>query len=162
MMRPGQSRGFDVIRTTIGLFIVPALWPLTFIGVAIVFPNALDPLLGGLQNVLYFPAFVWLLTILGVTLGVAKLFRLRKTNLLFFLVGMSCAVVVSIVFGSYEAWGEYRMIGQPGVIYPNHFDLGRQVTRIATLVAFASSVTLVTTLAFLSFGAFRLFKSQPA
>src|SRR5438552_10975252 len=158
MMPCGKSRHFDVVRTILGILLVPALWPLSFIGVAICFPRAIDPLLAGLQYDLYFPAFVWLLIILGVTLGSATIFKLKRTNILFIVSGIACAVAVSLALGSFSAWGEYRMIGQPGVVYPDHFDIKSQIERIATLLAFSTAVTVVTTCAFVSVGAFRLFK----
>jgi hypothetical protein len=68
-MRPGHSRAIEIAQTCAGVLLVPALWPLSFIGTAIYFPGTIDPLLGGLQNILYLPALIWLLTILFITLA---------------------------------------------------------------------------------------------
>jgi hypothetical protein len=166
VQKPGaplaQSRRRDLGVAILGILLVPTLWPLGFIGEAILFPGATDPLLGGLQYALYLPALIWLLTVLGVTLMVGKIFRMRITNKLFFITSTFCALTIVMVFSLLSAWNTYNLIGQHGVIYPDRFDIGHELRPLPGQAAFLVGVTLATTGAFVGAGAFRLFKSQPA
>jgi hypothetical protein len=83
--------GFIVLATAV-------LWPALFIGTAIVFPNAIDPLLGGIQGALYVAAVIWLVAVCVVTSFVAVLLGRRPTRVLFFL---------TAVLGTLSAWSAY-------------------------------------------------------
>ena len=160
-MRQKQTRSIQVAQAIVGVLLAPAIWPLGFIGLAIYSPGSIDPLLGGLQYVLYWPALFWLLAILLVTLGLAKTFHLKVTNAFFLITGAICALAFSAAVCGYAAWGDYATIGAPGVIHPDHLDLGYEAGKFAGVAVFSIALTLVTTAAFVGLGALRVFQPRP-
>ena len=160
-MKPEQSRVTETIQAGLGICLVPALWPLSFIGVAIYLPGVIDPLLGGLQNVLYYPALLWLIFILASTAGIARLFRLKRTNILLLGTATGCALAVSAVFCGWTAWETFQLIGQKGVIYPDHFDVGYELVKFVKLAAFITVLTWLTIGVLILVGGFRLWKTRP-
>ena len=155
-----SSHKLDGPRTVAGILLVPLLWPLAFVGSAIVFPAQVDPLLAGLQYILYLPALFWLLIVLSGTLGLAKLLKVKRTNALFISVGMCSAAAISIAFGAYGAWDSYRSIGQLGVLYPRSFSLMKEIDHTAVVTVASTAATLILTIPFVAVGAFRSLKFQ--
>lgn len=159
-MKPDQSRSVKIAQAILGILFVPALWPLAFLGAAIYLPGSVDPLLGRVQNVLYVPGLIWLLVTLLATAGIAKVFRLKRTNFLLLATAVGCAFAVSVALSAYSTWGSYQLFGQKGVIYPDHFDAEYEVLKFAKVAAFSIIVSLVTAGAFVCVGGFRLWKSN--
>lgn len=159
-MKPDRSRSIKIAQAILGILLVPALWPLAFLGAAIYLPGSVDPLLGGLQNVLYVPGLVWLIVTLVATAGIAKVFRLKRTNVLLLTTAVGCAFAVSAALSAYGAWGSYQLIGQKGVIYPDHFDAEYEALKFAKVAAFSMMVSFITAAIFVGVGGFRLWKSE--
>ncbi|ESQ94252.1 hypothetical protein ABENE_01720 [Asticcacaulis benevestitus DSM 16100 = ATCC BAA-896] len=69
-------------------------------------------MLGGLQNVLYIPGLIWLLAVLLRTVGIARLFQVKRNNVLFLGTSIALALVLSTGLCAYLARGDYQLIGQ--------------------------------------------------
>lgn len=110
-------------QVTLGLFAlcaVPLSWPLALIATWYLFPGVIDPLIAGLQPlfILYILAIVWLLMANAGTILIAKMFRLRRTNLLWFSVAVGGTILLNLALTVAGIAGRLSMIGEPGVIRP--------------------------------------------
>jgi len=69
------------------------------------------------------------------------------------------AFVPRQTLSAYSAWGSYQLIGQKGVIYPDHFDAEYEALKFAKVAAFSTMVSFITAAIFVCVGGFRLWKS---
>ncbi|MEQ1865162.1 MAG: hypothetical protein ABL996_10990 [Micropepsaceae bacterium] len=152
-----------VARTTFAFLFVPLLWPGAFIATAKLDPDAIDPLLGGLQNYLYVPALIWLLGAFAFTAVIAAVFRLRRTRRLFVMLAVIASVVLILAFDIMDIVGRLRSIGQHAVVYPDSVDdvlNWKALIQIGQGVIFACIVSLTTALAFVACGGLSLWVNR--
>ncbi|MCH8488617.1 MAG: hypothetical protein LAT81_01640 [Oceanicaulis sp.] len=100
------------------LFAVPLSWPLAFIATWHLFPGVIDPLAVGLEPFLYILAIFWLLMANAGAILIAKMFRLRRTNLLWFSVAVGGTILLNLALTVAGIAEHLSMIGEPGVIRP--------------------------------------------
>jgi len=147
------------MRIILGVLLAPAFWPLIFIAASIMVPGAIDPLLAGLQYLLYFGFLCWLLATIGGTALLAKLFSRPATKGLFLITNTGCAAIAALLLCGYEAFGCYTdglRIACRGLSQPAQ-EVMMSYVRLVALCVFTTSVTA---LAFLAASGNRAFKSS--
>lgn len=143
-----RDRETYLLPSVMAFVLTPALWPLSFIAIALTFPKAIDPLLGGIQYVLYFPGFIWLAVVLGTTVLIARLFHFRKSTELFLAVSVLGSLCAAIILQVTTWMSRIQMIGQPGVIFPSRVDQIVHFSDLLSLLGAAFAVSALTAIAF--------------
>lgn len=109
-------------KTFVAMILVPILWPGTFIAIWYLFPEAIDPLLSGIQGVLYVAGVVWILLAIGVTLVLSVIFRIRRTVIYFVVVATLLTVVAFTTYMTVGLFSQLALLDNPAVIYPDSRD----------------------------------------
>lgn len=140
----------------LAILIVPALWP-----IALIVQSYIEKSFNkypGIEFLLYIPGFIWLLFTLGITALIAKLFKLKRTNLLFLITSVCSVFIIAVAISAKSEWDYYQYLIEENETY--EFDIVfKLIDRGPYSVAFMI-LSFITAALFIVIGGYRRLKSK--